>query len=50
MNFDGGRVKIEVRGTLFCVFAENFYRLYRAYILKGDDVQLFFNQNSALLI
>ena len=40
MNFDGGRVKIEVRGTLFCVFAGKFYRLYRAYILKGDDICL----------
>jgi len=40
MNFDGGRVKIEVRETLFCVFAGKFYRLYRAYILKGDDVCL----------
>ena len=38
MNFDGGRVKIEVRETLFCVFAGKFYRLYRAYILKGDDI------------
>ena len=37
MNFDGGRVKIEVRGTLFCVFAAKFYLLYRAYILKEDD-------------
>ena len=53
MNFDGGRVKSEVRGTLFYVFAGKFYRLYRAYILKGDDICLslaFFNQNSALLI
>ena len=53
MNFDGGRVKIEVRGTLFCVFAGKFYLLYRACILKGDDICLslaFFNQNSALLI
>ena len=40
MNFDGGRVKIEVRGTLFCVFAGKFYRLYRAYILKRDDICL----------
>ena len=40
MNFDGGRVKIEVRETLFCVFAGKFYRLYRAYILKGDDICL----------
>ena len=40
MNFDGGRVKIEVRGTLFCVFAGKFYLLYRAYILKGDDICL----------
>ena len=24
MNFDGGRVKIEVRETLFCVFQESF--------------------------
>ena len=40
MNFDGGRVKIEVRGTLFCVFAGKFYRLYRAYIFKGDDICL----------
>ena len=40
MNFVGGRVKIEVRGTLFCFFAGKFYRLYRAYILKGDDICL----------
>ena len=40
MNFDGGRVKIEVRRTLFCVFAGKFYLLYRAYILKGDDICL----------
>ena len=40
MNFDGGRVKIEVRETLFCVFAGKFYRLYRTYILKGDDICL----------
>ena len=40
MNFDGGRVKIEVRGTLFCVFAGKFYRLYRTYILKRDDICL----------
>ena len=40
MNFDGGRVKIEVRETLFCVFAGKIYRLYRAYILKGDDICL----------
>ena len=40
MNFDGGRVKIEVRETLFFVFAGKFYRLYRAYILKGDDIYL----------
>ena len=40
MNFDGGRVKIEVRGTLFCLFAGKFYLLYRAYILKGDDICL----------
>ena len=50
MNFDGGRVKIEVRGTLFCVFARKFYRLYRAYILKGVSSAFFFYQNSALLI
>ena len=41
MNFDGGRVKIEVRGTLFCVFARKFYRLYRAYILKGVSSAFF---------
>ena len=40
MNFDGGRVKIEVRETLFCIFAGKFYRLYRSYILKGDDICL----------
>ena len=40
MNFDGGRVKIEVRETLFCVFAGKFYQLYRSYILKGDDICL----------
>ena len=40
MNFDGGRVKIEVRETLFCVFTGKFYRLYRSYILKGDDICL----------
>ena len=40
MNFDGGRVKIEVRETLFCVFAGKFYRLYRSYIFKGDDICL----------
>ena len=40
MNFDGGRLKIEVRETLFCVFAGKFYRLYRSYILKGDDICL----------
>ena len=44
MNFDGGRVKIEVRGTLFCVFARKFYRLYRAYILKGV-ISAFFQSN-----
>ena len=41
MNFDRGRVKIEVRGTLFCVFARKFYRLYRAYILKGVSSAFF---------
>ena len=40
INFDGGRVKIEVRGTLFCVFAAKFYLLYQAYILKEDDICL----------
>ena len=53
MNFDGGRVKIEVRETLFCAFAGKFYRLCRAYILKGDNICLssafFSNRNSALL-
>ena len=33
-------MKIEVRGTLFCVFAAKFYLLYRAYILKEDDICL----------
>ena len=49
MNFDGGRVKIEVRETLFCVFAGKFYRLCRAYILQRLWVQLFSNQDSAYL-
>ena len=40
MNFDGGRVKIQVRETLFCVFAGKFYQPYRSYILKGDDICL----------
>ena len=40
MNFDGGRVKIEVRETLFCAFAGKFYRLCRTYILKDDDICL----------
>ena len=34
MNFEGGRVKIEVRGTLLNVFAGKFHRLCRAYILQ----------------
>ena len=34
MNFDGGRVKIEVRETLFRVFAGKFHRLCRTYILQ----------------
>ena len=49
MNFDGGRVKIEVRETLFCVFAGKFHRLCRAYILQRLWVQLFSNQDSAYL-
>ena len=49
MNFDGGRVKIEVRETLFCVFAGNFHRLCRAYILQRLWVQLFSNQDPAYL-
>ena len=47
MNFDGGRVKIEVRETLFCVFAGKFHRPCRAYILQRRWLQLFSNQNSA---
>ena len=43
MNFDGERVKIEVRETLFCVFAGKFHRLCRAYILERLWVQLFSN-------
>ena len=34
MNFDGGRVKIEVRETLSCVFAGTFHQLCRDYILQ----------------
>ena len=41
MNFEGGRVKIEVRGTLLNVFAGKFHRLCRAYILQRLWVQLF---------
>ena len=47
MNFDGGRVKIEVRETLFCVFAGKLHRPCRAYILQRRWLQLFSNQNSA---
>ena len=49
MNFDGGREKIEVRETLFCVLAGKFHRLCRAYILQRLWVQLFSNQDSAYL-
>ena len=41
MNFDGGRVKIEVRETLFCVFAGKFHRPVGPIFFKGDDVSFF---------
>ena len=49
MNFNGGRVKIEVRETLFCVFAGKCHRLCRAYILPRLWVQHFSHQDSAYL-
>ena len=49
MNFDCGRLKIEVRETLFSVFAGKFNRSCRAYILQKRWVELFSNQNSAYL-
>ena len=49
MNFDRGRVKIEVRETLFCVFAGKCHRLCRAYILPRLLVQHFSHQDSAYL-
>ena len=41
MNFDGGRVKIEVRETLFCVFAGTFHRPVGPIFFKGDDFSFF---------
>ena len=40
MNFDVGRPKIEVRETLFCVFAGKNYRPVRPIFFKGDDICL----------
>ena len=41
MNFDGGRVKIEVRETLFCVFVGTFHRPVGPIFFKGDDFSFF---------
>ena len=41
MNFYGGRVKIEVRETLFCVFAGKFHRPVGPIFFKGDDFSFF---------
>ena len=40
MNFDVGRPKIEVRETLFCVFAGKNYRPVGPIFFKGDDICL----------
>ena len=41
MNFDGGRGKIEVRETLFCVLAGKFHRPVGPIFFKGDDFSFF---------
>ena len=40
MNFDGRRVKIEVREHLFCVFAASFICSVGHTFFKGDDMHL----------
>ena len=40
MNFDGRRVKIEVREHLFCVFAASFICSVAHTFFKGDDMHL----------
>ena len=51
MNFDGRRVKSEVRESLFCVFAASFIGSVSHTFFKGDDPRLSSafssNQNSA---
>ena len=40
MNFDGRRVKVEVRENLFCVFAASFVGSVGHTFFKGDDMHL----------
>ena len=40
MNFDGRRVKVEVRENLFCVFAASFIGSVGHTFFKGDDMRL----------
>ena len=40
MNFDGRRVKVEVRENLFCVFAASFIGSVGHTLFKDDDMRL----------
>ena len=49
MNFDGGKVKIEVIEICFASLQASFIGPVGPIFFKGDDFRLFSNQNSAYL-